>query len=257
MLNIQLALSMLSNLAKKIRNKITVHYNHKQSTINNINHSQDELFFQRIKPRDYDKVFVIGLGKTGTTSLEKILIDMGFQLGNQAAGEMLIDDYGQKEFHRIVNYYHSAEAFQDIPCSLPEMYRIIDRSFPKSKFILTIRDNSEEWFESLIRFHTKIFSSSINPPSELDLKDANYRYKSWALHAMQIIFNYPKIPLYEPSHYKSVYEKHINDVKSYFKNREDLQIINLKDYNSINQLCKFLGFSTPNSYTIPHLNTSK
>lgn len=213
-------------------------------------------FFQQNKPRNYDKVFVIGLGKTGTTSLEKILTDMGFQLGNQAAGEMLIKDYGNQDYDTIIKYFHSAEAFQDCPACLPELYKIIDKEFPNSKFILTIRDNADIWYDSLVRFHTKIFSSNLNCPSEEDLKNSTYRYKSWALEAMKVAMNYPEIPLYEPLYYKSVYDKHINDVQNYFRYRGDLITLNLKDENAVRNLCKFLGFSTPHNYKIPHLNKS-
>lgn len=213
--------------------------------------------FTRNVARDYEKVFVIGMGKTGTTTVERILTDMGFKMGNQAAGEMLIKDYGNREYNTIIKYFHSAEAFQDCPSCLPELYKIIDKEFPNSKFILTIRDSADSWYDSLVRFHTKIFSSSADYPSEKDLRNATYRYKSWALEAMKVCCNYPQTPLYEPVHYKSIYDKHINDVQDYFSQRSDLLTLNLKHEDALSRLCNFLGFIHPVNYEVPHLNRTK
>jgi hypothetical protein len=219
--------------------------------------NKSNIFFTSREDRDYNKVFVIGMGKTGTTTLEKILTDIGFTMGNQAAGEMLIKDYRNKEFDNIIKYFHSAEAFQDCPSCLPELYKIIDKEFPNSKFILTIRDSADEWYDSLVRFHTKIFSSTSNHPSCDDLRNADYRYRSWALHAMQACFDYPRIPLYEPIHYKSVYNLHNNGVQDYFRSRKDLLAINLKEDDCLSRLCNFLGFTSADHYEIPHLNQSR
>ena len=225
-------------------------------SVHDLSNDISRSLFTRNVTRNYEKVFVIGMGKTGTTSLEKILIDMGFIMGNQAAGEMLIRDYGNKDYDTIIKYFHSAEAFQDCPSCLPELYKVIDKEFPNSKFILTERDNADVWYDSLVRFHTKIFSSNLNCPSEEDLRNATYRYKSWALEAMKVCCNYPSTPLYEPVYYKSIYNNHIKDVQSYFSHRSDLLTLNLKDEDAIYDLCKFLGFLTPHNYNIPHLNKS-
>ena len=48
------------------------------------------------------KVFCIGRNKTGTTSVERALQDMGYRLGNQRAGELLLEDWARRDFRRIV-----------------------------------------------------------------------------------------------------------------------------------------------------------
>ena len=82
--------------------------------------------FERLIDKNYDKVFCIGFGKTGTTSMKKLLSDMGFIVGNQIAGEMLIRDYAENRFDNIIRYFHVADAFQDCPSSLPGIYKIQD-----------------------------------------------------------------------------------------------------------------------------------
>lgn len=240
---------MKISLLKFLCNKYLAYYNAKNSLRKGI--------FERTKPKSYNKIFCIGFGKTGTTSLGKVLKDMGFSLGNQAVGEMLLRDYAEKRYDNIINYFHTANAFQDCPSSLPGIYRIQDKEFTNSKFIISVRNSDQQWYESLSRFHTRVFSSSDDLPSIEDLKNANYRYKSWALYSHQTIYNVPKVPLFDPTHYKRIYCKHLEDVEDYFAGRDNLLKINLEEKDSLKKLCEFLDFKAPTNYNIPHLQNSK
>ena len=221
--------------------------------VHNLNKCSNELF-TRIVTRDYDKVFCIGFGKTGTTSLEKLLIDMGFSIGSQDAGEMLINDYHEKKYENIINYFYSAEAFQDIPSSLPEIYKLAYKEFPNSKFIHTERSSSEEWYNSLIRFHSLIYTNNKDIPTERDLLSSNYRYRGWSLKTKEVIFNYPKVPLYDKKHYISIYDNHNFNIKKFFKNKHNYLNINLSNNNSLELICNFLGYKRNINYNMPHLN---
>ncbi|MFW5983428.1 MAG: sulfotransferase [bacterium] len=192
--------------------------------------------------KDYNKVFCIGFHKTGTSSLAAALRKFGFKMGNQTVGEMLATDYFRKDYDRIIAFCESAEAFQDTPFAFPELFKELDKSFPKSKFILTIRDTPEQWFNSLVRFHTKKYSSDKqNPPTEKDLANAIYRYKGLPLETKKA-YNWPETPLYEKYNYLKFYNKHINDVTSYFSHRpNDLLILNVAQPGSYKQLADFLN----------------
>lgn len=74
------------------------------------------------------KVFVVGRNKTGTTSIAGALKDAGFVVGCQQQAELLIDDWINRDFREIIKYCKSADAFQDIPFSLPYTYQAVDRS---------------------------------------------------------------------------------------------------------------------------------
>ncbi len=212
-----------------------------------------------IKKRKYNKIFCIGFNKTGTTSLEKALIIFGFKMGNQPVAEMLAEDWANKRTDRIINFCHTAEAFQDIPFNLPELYKKLDEAFPKSKFILTIRDNEDQWFNSLVKFHTKLFSTNKNStPTENDLKNATYRYKGFVLETKEWFYDFPHVPLYDEKHYKYIYTNHIEDVKTYFKNREnDLLTLNVAEKESYKQLASFLDIEVDNDASFPWLNKTK
>jgi hypothetical protein len=197
--------------------------------------------------KDYDKVFCIGFGKTGTTSMSKLLKQFGFTIGNQAVGEVLAEDWAvQKRIDRIINYCYTADAFQDTPFSHPFLYRELDKAFPGSKFILTVRDSPEQWFNSLVRYHTKLFSSDKSrPPDEEDKRNALYRYRGFMLQSARNNWDYPNVPMYDEKYYKNRYISHIEDVRSYFNDREeDFIEINISRKEDFKRLCTFLKVTT-------------
>ena len=114
--------------------------------------------------RKSQKIFCIGCNKTGTTSLERELIELGYILGDQRQAELLYDaHYFKKNFGPIIEYCRTAEAFQDAPFSCPETYKYLDKAFPNSKFILSVRDDPEQWYRSLTEFHAKSFNEGKLP----------------------------------------------------------------------------------------------
>jgi hypothetical protein len=201
------------------------------------------------------KVFCIGLNKTGTTSLERTLRDFGFRMGDQSVAEILTEDWAHKRIDRILRYCHTADAFQDLPFSTPSLYRELDCAFLDSKFILSIRDSADQWYWSLVNSHTKLFSSEGVVPDEKCLDEAMYRYKGFALDMRKNFWNYPEVPLYDYDYYTEVYSKHIADVEAYFKGRSDcLLVLNLKDSSGFLKLCDFLDIQNPPYREFPWIN---
>jgi len=197
--------------------------------------------------KNYDKVFVIGLGKTGTTSLAKTLKLFGFTLGNQAVAEVLSEDWAlRRDSNRIIRYCYTADAFQDLPFNLPDLYKELDQAFPNSKFILTVRDDPDQWFQSLIKFHAKkISADGITTPDEKDLKNALYRYKGFLLDAKKNFWGYPQVPLYDPHAYKKRYVDHMLSVEKYFSGRNmNFLKINIAKNDDLIRLCDFLQINT-------------
>ena len=60
------------------------------------------------------KVFVIGSNKTGTTSLAAALEAVGYRIGLQHEAEALLDDWHRRDFRALLDYCHSADAFQAV-----------------------------------------------------------------------------------------------------------------------------------------------
>ena len=154
------------------------------------------------------KIFCIGLHKTGTTSLEAALKNHGFLMGNQSAGEDLLEDWAIRDFKRIIDLCHTADAFQDTPFALPYTYQALDMHFSNAKFILTIRNDFEQWYRSITRFHSKLWADGVRVPTVEDLKKAPYRYKGRAYRANRLLFNTSENDLYEKKCLQQYYENH-------------------------------------------------
>lgn len=187
------------------------------------------------------KVFCIGFGKTGTTSVEKALKDLGYEMGDQAHGEMLIKAWSKRDFDPIIEFCKTAQAFQDIPFCLPFTYIALDQAFPGSRFILTIRDNADQWYESLTKFHAKIHGNGKLPDAK-DLKASIYRYKGFAWDVRKAVWNVNEEDVYSKSILTNSYNRHNEDVIEYFRHRpDDLLVINVSKKNAYKDLCKFLN----------------
>ncbi|MFN9425629.1 MAG: sulfotransferase [Cyanobacteriota bacterium] len=100
---------------------------------------------------------------TGTRSAKKALINFGYDFGDQRTAALFLDDLIQGDFSGLLRFCQNAEAFKRIPFSCPKIYEALDKEFPGSRFILTIRDSSEQWFESLVTFHSKILQTPGTP----------------------------------------------------------------------------------------------
>ncbi|KUJ14344.1 uncharacterized protein LY89DRAFT_136243 [Mollisia scopiformis] len=104
------------------------------------------------------KVFVIGLSKTGTTSLGD-----AFELLNYSRSGWT-DIWSRYLCHQamlagpnlrpVVSMSEKYQMFEDLPWSLPQVYTNMSKTYPDSKFILSLRKSEKVWLESMRR-HTR------------------------------------------------------------------------------------------------------
>jgi hypothetical protein len=93
------------------------------------------------------KIFCIGLNKTGTSSLHQALQTLGFRSLHLGGPEVPVGiKRATDEGRGLVEYLGDYDAFSDI-WRLSERFELLDRQYPGSKFILTIRD-LDGWLES-------------------------------------------------------------------------------------------------------------
>jgi hypothetical protein len=188
------------------------------------------------------KIFCIGAGKTGTTSTERALRDLGYRLGNQVKAELLLDHYVRRDFRTIARFCRRAEAFQDAPFCFKYTFIALDQAYPGSKFILTVRDNAEQWYNSLVSYHTKLYSSTDSAPTVEDLKNADYRYKGYAWDVRNKVFGIGELDdPYDKQVHIDYYNDHNSMVLDYFRHRRDLLVINVAEQDSYRRFCDFLG----------------
>jgi len=199
------------------------------------------------------KIFCIGYNKTGTTSLSRIMSNNDISVAQQTPFEYNLESYFYGNYNTFTNMikedYYDITFFQDVPFSLPNMYKILDKEFPNSKFILTVRDNENEWYNSLIRFYKKGFVNFQNPHM------IDYTYKGWIYKILTKAWRTPKHDPYNEQILKESYLKHNRDVENYFKNTDKLLKINLKDEDLIQKIESFLNIKFKNK-NVPQLNKS-
>jgi len=194
------------------------------------------------RSRNKIKIFCIGTGKTGTTSVEKALRDFGYKLGNQVEAENLLDDYARRNFKAILKFCKSADAFQDAPFCFKYTYVALDQYFTNAKFILTIRNSDEQWYNSLVNFHTKTVTDDDKLPSWEDLKSSEYRYKGYRAEVRKKVFGLSEEDdPYDATTLKEFYNAHNAAVIDYFRFKDNLLVINVSENDAYLKLCKFLN----------------
>lgn len=188
------------------------------------------------------KIFCIGRNKTGTTSLQAAFQELGYIVGHQRSAEILCDQhYYRGEFGPIIDYCKTAQVFQDVPFSLPETYKHLDRAYPGSQFILSVRDSPEQWYDSMIRFQIKKFGRDGKLPSADDLREATYLRKGWLYKRLEMYGLSDDDP-YNKEKLIAHYEKYNRDVQEYFAGRPgDLLVVNLAEPGAYRRFLEFIG----------------
>ena len=189
------------------------------------------------------KVFVVGLNKTGTTTMAKALSDLGYVLGDEADAKSLFDSWVKRDFRPIIRFCRSAQAFQDSPFSFPYTFIALDQAFPGSKFILTVRDDEDQWYRSITRFHSKLWASGDGiPPTKEQLKEAVNSYKGRPWEVNRALFDTPEDDPYNEERLKQFYISYNSTVMNYFCTRpNDFLIVNVSEDGAYRKFVNFLG----------------
>ena len=176
-----------------------------------------------------EKIIGVGFQKTGTSSLREALKILGFRVKDTTPRALIpILRGNEKKIRRILDGYN---AMEDTPWFM--IYQQLDRMYPGSKFILTIRD-ADSWYASVSR-HI-----------------GNLR----AAHHEWIYGRGKGIPAEDREHTIRVYSRHNDEVKEYFKERpDDLLILDFTQGDDWKKLCEFLGKPVPDE-PFPHYNKS-
>ena len=169
------------------------------------------------------KVFGIGLPRTGTGSLSRALRSLGYKSihnpdafrKTQHEGSFTFDG----EWDALVNFGEHT-------------YPQLDATYPGSKFVLTVRDK-EPWLKSL-QWLTE--------------------YKSLGEMANRTLVEIFGFYRFNEQRASYVYDKHIAEVTEYFRERpDDLLVVDWSDGNEWDRLCGFLEHPVPEA-DFPHNN---
>ena len=188
-----------------------------------------------------NKVFCIGRNKTGTTSLEKALRELGFKMGDQSRAEWLLPYYRERNFSPIIDFCRTADAFQDAPFSYPYTFIALYQAFPDAKFILSVRNTDEEWYQSVLRFQSKNIGKNGALPTAEDLKNATYRYKGFMWEMFQALYQTPENDPYNKETLIAHYNFHNQMARDFFRDKPNFLEINVSEEGTYQKLCGFLN----------------
>jgi len=185
------------------------------------------------------RIFGIGMHKTATTSLNRAFQILGFDSLHWGTGEApkIWQEMNLTGESKTLEQFY---ALSDLP--IPLFYKELDKAYPGSKFILTIRDEAK-WLNSV----QKLWSYEHNPTRKL-----------WDKYP---ISNRLHKAMYGIEHFDSEvfinrYRAHNAEVIEYFKGRwEDLLVLDLEVENPWTYLCTFLSKPIP-EVKFPYLNIS-
>jgi hypothetical protein len=175
-----------------------------------------------------DKVIVIGLSKTGTSTLGVMLEMLGYRVCSQR--RQVLRDVRAGDWSSLDRELDAYDAFQDWPWPLAYR-RAVERYGDRVKFILTVRAEPERWLRSIVNdgLERNIFKS---------MHDFYGFYRPYGREKEFLAF----------------YERHNAQAREFFASRPG-QLIEfcLDNGDGWNKLCSFLDAPIVGGAT-PHLN---
>ncbi|MGB6043548.1 MAG: sulfotransferase family protein [Pirellulales bacterium] len=168
-----------------------------------------------------DKIFGIGLARTGTGSLVAALRCLGYRCNHW------IYSNPKGLLRQLLNADFDLEGLRDVDAwvetPINMLYPQLDQRCPGSRFILTVRD-VDKWLASVERR----FSN-----------DVNY-------YGQQMRFLVFGCARFDQQRMRHVYDQHLANVHEYFKQRSgDLLVFNVDRGDGWAELCGFLNRPIP------------
>jgi Sulfotransferase domain len=183
------------------------------------------------------KVFGIGLSKTGTLSLSKALNVLGipaihFPHDQDTFAELQRGDYR-------LSVLRGYQGITDTPVA--PFYAQLDTEWPGSKFILTVR-GKDSWLES-VRDHWRILKKDGKRANDVEFQ----RFVDFINACVYgcVYFNAER--------FSYAYDAHNRNVRKYFAGRpDDLLVLDICGGEGWGELCGFLGVPFPADKPFPH-----
>ncbi len=168
------------------------------------------------------KIFGIGLSRTGGTSLHSALKRLGYRSYHHINFFHL---YSLVKKDLSLNYekVEKFDAIIDLPAVLN--YKELDKKYPDAKFILTVRENRKKWLSSIENLHKNV--------------------RPW-FRPFPYVFRFDKVMWgqleFDEQIYSERYDNYIHEVKRYFQKRKNkLLVLDITKGEGYKKLCPFLG----------------
>lgn len=181
------------------------------------------------------RIFGIGFQKTATTSLCSALTILGHDAAHWISPRWARDIWEEMQLGRS-RTFERHYALSDFPIAV--LYKELDKAYPGSKFILTVRDEGD-WLRS-VRNH---WDHDRNPYR------ASWEHDAFSHRMHKIVYGRKS---FDAEVFLARYRRHNDDVREYFRSRPgDLLELDIDGGNEWENLCAFLKCPVP-SCEYPH-----
>jgi sulfotransferase family protein len=182
-----------------------------------------------MREQGYERLFGIGTARTGTSSLARALVLLGFK--HTSWDPTLWDRYERGDYEPIFRVADRFESFDDGPWNGSDFYRELDRRYPRSKFVLSVRE-AQSWLVS----HERHFSTE-----GARTIPERYLIPDYAARRDEILADYMR---------------RNREAIDYFRHRPgDLLVLDVCGGEGWERLCPFLGLDPP-AKPFPHINAA-
>jgi hypothetical protein len=175
------------------------------------------------------RIFGIGLHKTATTSLHEAFTILGYESAHWITAHWARAIWEEMKTARRSKTLEQHYALCDLP--IPLLFRDLDQAYPGSKFILTIR-NETEWLESVRKhfsWHNRFHAQWDHDPFSHRVHTELYGRRK-----------------FDAEIFLQRYRRHTAEVLDYFRDRpDDLLVMNMSDSAGWYELCGFLAQPIP------------
>ncbi len=199
------------------------------------------IFFKRkeeplrqLRPSFRNKVFCVGLPKTGTSTLGKCFKELGYK--HKSFDSSLTVRVRRGDLDSAFSEARRYEAFEDWPWFL--IYENLAERFPHAKFILTYRKSAEAYAHSLWRFRKRkgVYEDDFQEP--------------WWWR--EVVQSSPK--RWDIDELCNYYIKHNRKVEEFFsKSPNNFISVCWENGDGWSKICQFLDKKVPDK-KFPHLN---
>lgn len=190
---------------------------------------QHKLFASRAPKQ---KVFGIGLSRTGTRSLNRALQTLGFDPLHYPLDGDTYTEIAHGQYDLTLLKHH--DGITDITVS--SFYAQLDKAYSDSKFILTVRDK-KSWLDSCENHwrNSQAFEDTTDP-ERLRLLEIRRFFRATTFGCYD----------FQPERFVWVYDQHLKAVTDYFRDRPDqLLILDVCAGDGFDKLAPFMGRDVP------------
>ncbi len=174
------------------------------------------------------KIFGLGLSKTGTSSLTDALNLLGVKAVHYPHDQRTYEELRAGRYR--LSILEEFRGVVDLPVA--PFYAQLDREFPGSRFVLTVREK-ESWLRSC-EVHWRLM---------MEWWENFPEFKRFHEFISACVFGTLR---FNRERFSYVYDTHVRNVREYFKGRPgDLLVMDICVGEGWEKLCPFLGLAAP------------